>query len=933
MGKAIKTELVRQGVEVVLTPLSADEPISNLSLYHYLIVVVSGHEPTQDIKNYLDQIRSQLTATTKLSLVVSVAQWGLRRTHQMFDTKTNGFEADSFKRLLAVDASAGDGAKVKTQIALIQDVFDVSTHEVVVNPLQALLSDLNQGRITLAGFSEQVYYPLSSAQAAEVVVRELFVLRQKQQLIGVRGKQATPLIKLAFALKQALLEKGMDGVEFVSIDPNHHENRLFADVAYSHPAKAFSVADMIQSGALRPPQAGYVHVPQVKELPINLIPTLTQQQAPVVVPTPQSPVSPEILTSKKVVVKPRQITSTHHRVKPALINKHSPNTKKSNRPTFLVGLGLLLLVIAVIVIVALPFLQYVSSARALVKPEAENNEHSLQLTKLTRAQERITRYFSLATRLAPDRVDKHVFALNERVKQSTYVVVSQAHLSSLHQKLGELVSVHLNLVDGDIYQRGAELAQLAQQSYQDLTTLELNRRQAQPTALLAQEVVFDENTLKSLKASLKKLQLGLQSLPFLFPANESTNVLVLIQNSHELRATGGFIESVGLLRFDSGKLVSSQFTSSYELDELLDGKVDPPEDLPRFLGENQWYGRDVNWDPDFVTTAKNAAWFYEKQTNNHVDVVAALTLPAISALLDEIEGVSLDDGTLLHGTNLSTWITESQKKLTHTQSTQPLLAPVVALMLEKIQTLDQDNLSGVARTLGTSLEMSQIMVSASKPEISASLASLGWSGSVLSPVCPAVLSQAQCVVDTLYVNESNVGINSANAQVSRTQTHTISFAADKILHTHQINYVHSGQTTSWPGGVYQNYVRFYLPLDASLTKTTQDGVVIDDAHIYQTKSQNKNLIGFLVRIQPGSSSQVVVEYNEINPVSIQQALTYAFLLQKQPGITQAPLSLSLNYPPSYSLKRVSHPYALSDNHLLVNDSLVKHFFLAVELAP
>jgi hypothetical protein len=128
-------------------------------------------------------------------------------------------------------------------------------------------------------------------------------------------------------------------------------------------------------------------------------------------------------------------------------------------------------------------------------------------------------------------------------------------------------------------------------------------------------------------------------------------------------------------------------------------------------------------------------------------------------------------------------------------------------------------------------------------------------------------------------------------------------------------------------------MRVYLPQTAELVSVSQDGVNLSDADMVQYPAQNKNVVGFLVRIQPGAASQVVINYDEINPMTSQNALTYVFLMQKQPGIAQAPLSVVLDYPAGYSLKRVSHPYALSDNHLMVNDTLAKHFFLAVELNP
>jgi hypothetical protein len=929
LGNAIKLTLVRLGVEVELSPINGHVFSQNASEYAYVFVVFSGQEDFFESQSLLAQFIPKLSSKTKLSIVVSVAQAGIHRPNQLAVSKPQAFDSsETIKAFTSLHQNVADN-NIKTQLVLVRDVVDDSASDLVINPLQALLNNLDSQRITIVGAPEQEYYPLSSDQAAEVLVRELFVLRNKQHILGVRGRQAMALISLAYEIKQVLVQRGITTTQMVSLFPEHRFVSFDESFDYTTPTKTCNLNDCLDKVVVQPTPLSQEQVPHIKELPI---PTQsTTHLPPVVIPAPQPVFLSKNKPHKNVVANPKKITTTKLKT-PAI--KTNPLPKKHIKKSRVVkGLSAFLLLCATLALILAPFLSYAVSSKNIMVASPETNPDSRAVVNLMRAQEQITGYLSFVSRLTPHRIDAKLFALNERFKQSTNALLVQTHLEQLTTHLSDLVAKHLNLRDGDVYQGAAELAQLAQQNYQDLTTLELGSPEISGSVLSGKEPEFSLEKIKTLKATLKKMQLGLESLPYLFPPNQSTNVLVLIQNSHELRATGGFIESVGLLRFNSGKLVSSEFSSSYELDELLNGKVEPPEDLRQFLGENLWYGRDANWDPDFVNSAKNSAWFYEKQTNTSVDLVVALTIPALADLLDSMDGVELADNTLLDGSNLSSWLTQSQKKLSGEQSTQPLLQPVVELMLKKIQTPDQVDLVKASQALGASLERADMLVAGVQPKTNTSLSSLGWTGAVLSPACPTVLSQAQCVVDTLYINESNVGVNSANAQVSRTQTHTTTFQGDSIAHTHQINFVHAGQNESWPGGVYQNYMRVYLPQTAELVSVSQDGVNLSDADMVQYPAQNKNVVGFLVRIQPGAASQVVINYDEINPMTSQNALTYVFLMQKQPGIAQAPLSVVLDYPAGYSLKRVSHPYALSDNHLMVNDTLAKHFFLAVELNP
>ena len=65
----------------------------------------------------------------------------------------------------------------------------------------------------------------------------------------------------------------------------------------------------------------------------------------------------------------------------------------------------------------------------------------------------------------------------------------------------------------------------------------------------------------------------------------------------------------------------------YALDGQLKGHVDPPAPMRDLLGQEHWYLRDSNWDPDFKESAARAAWFYEKEGGVPVDGVIAINVP------------------------------------------------------------------------------------------------------------------------------------------------------------------------------------------------------------------------------------------------------------------------------------------------------------------
>ena len=68
------------------------------------------------------------------------------------------------------------------------------------------------------------------------------------------------------------------------------------------------------------------------------------------------------------------------------------------------------------------------------------------------------------------------------------------------------------------------------------------------------------------------------SLPWLLGMEGPRTDLVLVQNSHELRATGGFIAAVGRVSVDGGRLTDFDFEDSYAL--YSDRGTYPPAPLP-----------------------------------------------------------------------------------------------------------------------------------------------------------------------------------------------------------------------------------------------------------------------------------------------------------------------------------------------------------------
>ena len=105
----------------------------------------------------------------------------------------------------------------------------------------------------------------------------------------------------------------------------------------------------------------------------------------------------------------------------------------------------------------------------------------------------------------------------------------------------------------------------------------------------------------------------------LFPAmggfEEPQTYLLLLQNTGELRPTGGFWGTYGVMTVKDGEIVSLDTDDIYAVDVLSIGHIDtaPPEPLKKYLGVDTWYLRDKNWSPDVPTSVRTGFAAYAEE--------------------------------------------------------------------------------------------------------------------------------------------------------------------------------------------------------------------------------------------------------------------------------------------------------------------------------
>ncbi len=426
----------------------------------------------------------------------------------------------------------------------------------------------------------------------------------------------------------------------------------------------------------------------------------------------------------------------------------------------------------------------------------------------------------------------------------------------------------------------------------ELKNLELNSFSTQQAAMINE---YQESLADQEKALTQLRQLS-PVLPGLLGSEQPRVYAVVLQNEQELRPTGGFIEAVALLTFVDGQLTKLQVEDVYQLDQQLKGVMQPPADLVRFLGEERWYLRDANWQPDFAETSQRIAWFIDQSLGVEVDGVVALNLEVLEQLLVAVGPVNLPSyNEVITAKNIDERMEyHSEVQLDNSQlENYPQL--ILREILTTFQELESSKIQALLAQTREMFEAKELIAAVLNPEEEGIFASLGWGGRMLQPVCPTIFGDVPCITDNLAQVEANVGINKANYYLDRQIDHTIQLRADQINHRRLITYKNQAPSNTWPKGPYQAYTRFYLPSEAQLEEVKINQQTVNPSELTTATLNDQLIVGVYTKTPVGDKTELEISYSL--PYSQPTPFTYVFFDRKQAGARESSPRVFLNHSP------------------------------------
>ncbi len=389
--------------------------------------------------------------------------------------------------------------------------------------------------------------------------------------------------------------------------------------------------------------------------------------------------------------------------------------------------------------------------------------------------------------------------------------------------------------------------------------------------------------------SLPLLELSPQFIGYPKP----TTFLVLLQNSDEMRPTGGFLGSYSVLRTNRGQVEVIITADSYHLDMPVQDRLNtiPPTPLAKYLGVEKWYLRDANWSPDWPTSAQKieeiyreivSVWPSDKPSpyNGQFDVVIGIT-PQVVADLLKIVGAIEVDGQIYNSENFHHQL-QYQVEMAYREKgisswdRKDVIGELLGIIETRLMALSSNDWPYLLQTVINNLEEKDIIMYFKDLYAHGIVSNLNWAGEIQS-----------VDKDYLMIVDANLAALKTDAVMTKTLEYILKEVDDNFVAKLKLNYSHGGGI-DWRTSRYRSLTRIYLPILAE--NVSQEGFS-QDFKVEKDTNLDKTVVSGFISVDASTDKDIVINYTLDKGIIAQN---YNLYIQKQPGsYWQAEVKLDL----------------------------------------
>lgn len=402
----------------------------------------------------------------------------------------------------------------------------------------------------------------------------------------------------------------------------------------------------------------------------------------------------------------------------------------------------------------------------------------------------------------------------------------------------------------------------------------------------------DESTRASLGTLRLRLPATVQTLRDavvvldMLGASGDRHYLLVSQNPDELRPTGGYIGSAGVVAVGGGSVRLIEYGSSRAYDTPADQRAITPPAFSRYLGD-YWGLAGANWWASFPDVARQLAYFYGvARPGQTIDGVIALDQFGLQKLLTVLGPVDVPEyGERVGAADVQAALDRhvhappGEDEAGRKQFTAALSTAVLRQVLAAPRSLIPAMLGAVH----AAVDQQHLLFSVWDAKGADLLARRHWDGG-LFPVAG----------DGLLIVDSDVVGSKQSQEIRRDVAYSVDLTNPGAPRGEvSITYTNSSRPELRPDvhfvPDYRTFVQVYAAPGATLTRA--QGFVRD---MNVDQECGRSVFGGEVLIPQGTTITVVVDYKL--PSTVFRDGDYEVLVQQQPGVPPGSLSVAIATP-------------------------------------
>jgi len=336
--------------------------------------------------------------------------------------------------------------------------------------------------------------------------------------------------------------------------------------------------------------------------------------------------------------------------------------------------------------------------------------------------------------------------------------------------------------------------------------------------------------------------------------------LLLFQNNHELRPTGGFIGSFALVDINQGNLEKINIPGGGPYDLKAGLKVILQAPRPLQIMNPRWEFQDANYFANLPTSAEKLMWFYEKSGGPTVDGLIFINATLLEKILKITGPLELPAyNKTITADNFFQEIQESVE-LNNNEDNKPkqIIADLTPLLINRLLHSDKQKFTEILDLILNSLNEKEIQLYFTNFSLEKMVLNNNWGGEIKNTD-----------KDYLAIIDTNIAGEKTDAKIKQTADLEVMVRPDgSIINTLTLTKTHTGQAGELFYGVPNlDYLRIYVPKDSELISATgfepmpPEFFDFQDWENYQ-KDQDLAALELEQKIDPNSQTEIFIEGNK-----------------------------------------------------------------------